>query len=90
MNIPEPSFDDDWREWAAKVAKFFQNIRLPGELKTGAIVDFRGTVQSGFLLCDGSTFPAGTYPALYQLLGSTTLPNLTSSHGVGYVVGIKT
>jgi microcystin-dependent protein len=29
-----------------------------------------------WLLCNGATFSSSTYPALYALLGSTTLPNL--------------
>ncbi|WP_410685700.1 phage tail protein [Avibacterium paragallinarum] len=33
----------------------------------------------GFLRCDGSTFGRTTYPALYQVLGANTLPDLRRS-----------
>jgi microcystin-dependent protein len=49
-----------------------------GELTPiGAILAFYGsTIPSGWLLCDGSTFSATTYPSLQTFLGSTTLPDL--------------
>lgn len=31
---------------------------------------------SKYLYCDGSTFSASAYPKLYQILGTTTLPDL--------------
>lgn len=41
-------------------------------MPTGAIIDFAGsTAPTGFLLCDGSVYPTGTYPALYNVIGYT-------------------
>lgn len=34
-------------------------------------------------LCDGSTFSQTTYPDLYTVLGSTTLPNISYSDDTG-------
>lgn len=43
----------------------------------GAIQMFPVTITyPNWLLCNGGTFSSATYPALYALLGSTTLPNL--------------
>lgn len=40
------------------------------------LANFTTNVPSGFLLCDGSTFSSSTYPDLYSVLGTTTLPDL--------------
>lgn len=46
-----------------------------GGLPLGAIISYYGSsVPDGYLPCDGSTFDETTYPALYMLLGSNTLP----------------
>ena len=43
----------------------------------GTVVPFAGsTAPLGWLLCDGDTFSAGTYPELAVALGGTTLPDL--------------
>lgn len=42
-----------------------------------------GTVRPGWLLLDGSTFSSATYPLLYALLGSTTLPDWRDRFPVG-------
>jgi microcystin-dependent protein len=48
------------------------NVGLP----VGAVLSFpAGTTQSGWLLCDGSTFDRTVYPALYTYLGSNVLPD---------------
>jgi microcystin-dependent protein len=41
------------------------------------------TPPTGWLLCDGSTFDAGTYPALNTYLGGNTLPNLAGKFLLG-------
>lgn len=41
----------------------------------GAITHFEGTPPTNWLLCDGSTFTALTYPKLNTYLGGNTLPN---------------
>ena len=51
----------------------------------GAILPFYGTsAPANFLICDGSTFNATTYPELNTLLGGNTLPNLKGKFLVGY------
>ena len=41
------------------------------------------TAPNGWLLCNGNSFLQADYPQLYAVLGSTTLPNLSSKHIVG-------
>ena len=38
----------------------------------------------GYLICDGSTFSAVTYPALFTVLGSTTLPDFRDKFARGF------
>lgn len=60
---------------------------LPATSSTpvGIISAYWGTVApSGWLVCDGGSFSAATYPALAVLLGGTTLPNLKGKVIVGY------
>lgn len=55
-----------------------------GILPTGMMVPYVGSsIPTGWLLCDGSTFDAGTYPALNTLLGGNTLPDMRSRVPVG-------
>lgn len=51
----------------------------------GAVVELADNIQlpDGYLLCDGSTFDATKYPALYAYLGTNVLPVYTS-HSVGW------
>ena len=42
-----------------------------------------GTPDSNWLLCNGGTFAAASYPQLYSLLGSTTLPDFREVIPVG-------
>jgi microcystin-dependent protein len=45
----------------------------------GAVVPFfgaAGNLSEGWLMCDGSSFSADTYPGLSALLGKTTTPDL--------------
>ena len=43
-----------------------------GAVPTGAMFDWPlATAPSGYLVCDGSTYPIASYPALYAILGTT-------------------
>lgn len=42
------------------------------------------TAPSGYLLCDGSTYDSATYPDLFAVLGSTTLPDFRDKFARGY------
>lgn len=58
----------------------------------GAISHFEGTPPTNWLLCDGSTFTALTYPKLNTYLGGNTLPNyqgrmFLAADGVTYTNG---
>ena len=56
-----------------------------GDIPIGTIKYFYGdTIPSGFLECDGSTFSASSYPELYNVLGTTTLPDFRECYAVGY------
>ncbi len=49
----------------------------PEPIPIGAIFMFPVSVSlPGWLLCNGSSFSSASYPALYALLGGTTLPDL--------------
>ena len=53
--------------------------QVPGNgCPLGSIMPYYGTTMPSrnWLLCDGSTFDADEYPALYEFLGSNTLPDL--------------
>lgn len=52
------------------------------DLPIGAEIEYPGsTAPTGFLKCDGSSYSQSTYPALYAVLGTTTLPNKS-----GYII----
>lgn len=38
---------------------------------------------SGWLMCNGNSFDSSTYPGLYSVLGSTTLPNFNARFPIG-------
>lgn len=44
---------------------------------------YKKSAPSGYLYCDGSTFNAATYPALYAYLGSNVLPDYDTSRQSG-------
>lgn len=92
MSFPQTSMFDDWQTWAEAITKELEDIirKLPKGDATGKLGEFYKTVGPGYLECDGAGFSEDSYPALAQMLGSNVLPNLTSVHGVDYVVGIKT
>lgn len=53
-------------------------------LPLGAIVPlYTSSVPTGYLPCDGSTFDANDYPALYGLLGTNVLPDLRNKALMG-------
>lgn len=91
MSIPNPDMFDDWRDWASAVKQELDKVSAfaPKE-SVGRVVNFKSTVGSGYLLCNGGTFAQNSFPALFQFLGVNVLPNLASPYGAGYVVGIKT
>jgi len=44
-------------------------------IPTGTVLDFAGAAApTGFLLCDGASYPQSTYPALYTALGGASSP----------------
>ncbi len=47
------------------------------------IMMYKKTAPNNYLYCDGSTFDAATYPALYAYLGSNTLPDYREYAPVG-------
>lgn len=61
------------------------NVKFKNLGRVGSYLDYAGASVPGwiatcsvppFLLCDGSTYSSGTYPALFAILGTTTLPDL--------------
>lgn len=42
------------------------------------------SAPSGYLICDGSTYSSGTYPALFAILGTTTLPDFRDKFARGF------
>lgn len=57
---------------------------LPSYPPIGSIVMWAtATPPTGWLICNGSTFTAATYPALNTLLGGNTLPDLRDRVPVG-------
>lgn len=72
-----------------KLASVVQQSFAP----VGSIISYVGaTAPTGWLICDGTTFNAATYPALNTLLGGNTLPNLQLRipMGAGSGVAAKT
>lgn len=60
------------------------------KLPVGTVIEWYGAkanCPAGFLVMDGSTFSAVTYPALNTLLGGTTLPNFTDKFSRGPAAG---
>lgn len=56
------------------------------QLPIGAIIVYTGsTIPKGWLLCDGSTYSAATYPALSAVIGTTfgAGPNLPTISNLG-------
>ena len=50
----------------------------------GCVLPYAGSAApTGWLICDGSTFSSTTYPALYAVLGSTTLPDMRDRVVIG-------
>ncbi len=59
---------------------------------SGAMIDFGGiSAPTGWLLCDGSSYPTATYPALFAAIGyawggsgaNFSVPNMTRRVGMG-------
>lgn len=91
MNLPDTEMYDDWKDWAAALKQELEKpVSYAPKEAVGRVSDFKVAVGSGYLLCNGGVFAPETFPALYQFLGVNVLPNLASTYGIGYVVGIKT
>jgi hypothetical protein len=91
VNFPSTDHYQKWEEWGSAFLRAVSAALSIGATNIGQVSDFRGTkVPDGWLLCDGTSFSRVGYPELYVTLGnSNVLPNLTSAHGAGYIVGIK-
>lgn len=62
-----------------------------GGVPVGTVITFYGTAApEGFLAMNGSTFSATTYPELYSVVGSTTLPDMRGFFVRGYSGGAAT
>lgn len=68
------------------------NAISPFSVPSGAMMDFGGTsAPSGWLLCNGGSYPTSTYPALFAAIGYTwggsggsfNVPNMNRRVGVG-------
>jgi len=70
----------------AEVQGLLPRANIAGYLPIGTILPYYGTTapDANYLVCDGSTFNATTYPDLNTLLGGNTLPNLKGKFLVGY------
>jgi microcystin-dependent protein len=42
------------------------------------------SAPAGYLICNGSTYSSATYPSLFAVLGSTTLPDFRDKFARGY------
>jgi microcystin-dependent protein len=80
------SYDDDNKTWRPPRPSLSSQV-LPTAsdfIPVGVVMAYMGTTApSGWLLLDGSSFSAATYPQLASLLGGTTLPNLKGKVIVG-------
>ncbi len=56
-----------------------------GLVPVGTIIMYYSTIApDGYLICDGSTFSATTYPSLYSLLGQSRTPDMRGLFVRGY------
>ena len=72
-------------------------VNTTSTVPSGAIMDFGGIVviPSGWLLCDGSSYPTSTYPALFAAIGyiwggsgpNFNVPDLRGRTGIGAGTG---
>jgi microcystin-dependent protein len=68
----------------AKLATAVQNLLVP----VGTITAYGGaTAPTGWLLCNGDAFSAGTYPNLNTVLGGATTPDLRGRTPIGAGTG---
>jgi Phage Tail Collar Domain len=87
---PDPKMYQSLSEWAADLTRVLQTnlSSLPEAQQVGSTLEFPGTVlPAGWLQTDGSTFSVQAYPALFQFLGSSTLPIRAAA--AGFTSGIK-
>lgn len=65
---------------ATRIANLEARQRQTRAVAPGTITQWGGaTAPPGALLCNGATFSASQYPALYAALGTTTLPTVTTT-----------
>lgn len=88
QSLPQPLANEDWKSWATRLVSQLTPILAPNvPTETGRLSEFK-IVPSGWLPTNGTNFDAKSFPALAQVLGSTTLPNIASGH-VGFTMAIK-
>lgn len=89
--LPLPIGLEDWKTWATRLVQALGSLLAPLQAsQTGQLSEFRSNnIPSGWLITDGSGFDGKSFPALKQVLNSTTLPNIASAHA-GFTMAIKT
>jgi hypothetical protein len=70
---------------AATDAATVQQISAVSGALTGSITMWPTvSAPAGYLICDGSTYNSATYPSLFAVLGTTTLPDFRDKFARGY------
>jgi len=72
-------------EWGSAIPTAVA-VRTPGSAPSttgyvpiAGIITWYGTAPSGWLACNGGTYSAATYPELYAVTGSTSLPYIANA-----------
>lgn len=73
---------------ARRVARLEAKTRANTTPPVGSVILWTpaGVPDSNWLLTTGGSFSSSTYPVLADLLGGTTLPNLTNPSGAHYII----
>lgn len=84
-NIQFTSADSKLPVWVDRyTGEYEMRSDAMGFCPTGSILMWpSASIPTGWLLCDGNTFSATTYPALNTVLGGNTLPNLMQRFPMG-------
>lgn len=82
--FPYPSYSDA-PDIPGDIQALAEALDASVSIPAGLISAFggNGSIPSGWLLCNGSSFSATAYPSLYATLGTTLLPNLTDKFIMG-------